>query len=221
MWVVKFQFDGSNILYGKTAKKFDAEAFGYILSVYEKNKGIYVTSVGRFSVGRDKAKKVINFLKKDKTVIKIEQHGDFFIVLVREQDMFRPFFNSSFIYVSPVVINNKGNYTYHLASWYRQDLEKLLKHVSKFPRFNLLSIKEEKIRNLSITGIQPDFTDKQRKVYELAVEKGYYNYPKKITLKELAKMFGVSYSTFQQHLSYAEKKMGRFFLGKMYTVNNR
>ena len=42
---------------------------------------------------------------------------------------------------------------------------------------------------------------------ELAINAGYYNYPKKITLPELAKKMKISYSTFQAHLKKAEGKI--------------
>lgn len=214
MWTAKFQFDGSNILYGRTAKKFNAEIKGYYLYIYEKNNLAYVTSIGSFTGKEEDKKKAIKELKKDPHVLELEENKDFIFIYVREEKEFKPFFSHSFFHVSPIIISNRGIYSFHIASWYRKDIEKLLKRVEKLPSYKLLSIKEEKIDNISISGIHPNLTDKQKRAYKLAVEKGYYEYPKKITIKELAKLFGVSYSTFQQHLSYAEGKVGKYFIGK-------
>ena len=114
----------------------------------------------------------------------------------------------------PTSIDNNGNYTYHLGSWERKEIEKLLTFVEKNYDYKLLSFKQEKIQNISILGVQPNLTEKQKNVFELAVKKGYYEYPKKIELKELAKLSGIAYSTFQQHLKYAERKINKFFYGK-------
>lgn len=214
MWVVKFQFDGGGILYGKTAKNFNGTIRGYNLSSYEKNKLLIVTSVGKF-FGDDKNKqKAMNFLKKDKHIVKLEEKNGFFIITVKEDLSFKPFYSPLFIYVSPVVIDNQGIYSFHIGSWKREDIEKLLKTVENYPLYKLISLKQEKIENISLIGLHPNLTEKQRKAHELAVENGYYEYPKKINLKKLAQFMKISYSTYQQHLKYAEKKINNFFLGK-------
>jgi len=214
MWVVKFQFDGSEILYGRYAKKFNGVISGYNLSSYERGKRLYVNSAGRFLGEHPDKSKFMNFLKKDKHILKLEEHEGFFIVLVEEDYSFKPFYSSSFVYLSPVIINKEGLYSFHIGSWHREDIEKLLKKVEGFEGYKLLSLKQERIKDISLTGIRPNLTEKQKKAYELAVEKGYYEYPKKIDLKQLAKLAGVSYSTFQQHLKYAEKKVSNFFFNK-------
>jgi predicted DNA binding protein len=50
-------------------------------------------------------------------------------------------------------------------------------------------------------------SEKQREVFNLAVSKGYYEVPKKLTLKELAEITGIRASTLQEHLSKAESKL--------------
>ena len=181
MWTAKFQFDGSDLLYGKTAKKFNAEVRGFSLNVYhqeDKNKE-YVTSVGRFINPNADFKEVIDFVKKDPRLVNIEEHNGFFIITVIEDEDFYYFTSPNFVHISPVIISPKGMYTFHLASWKREELEKLIKKVEDFPKFKLLSLKEETITNVSISGLQPGFTEKQKQAYELAVKKGYYEYPKK------------------------------------------
>ena len=44
---------------------------------------------------------------------------------------------------------------------------------------------------------------------EVALKKGYYDYPKKITIKELGKMFDVSPSTIGETLQRGKKKIMR------------
>jgi predicted DNA binding protein len=73
--------------------------------------------------------------------------------------------------------------------------------------FKLLKFKQEILDNLAIINIIPDITKKQNKALQLAVDNGYYSYPKKVELKELAKMMKISYSTYQAHLKKAEGKL--------------
>lgn len=212
MWVVKFQFNGENLFYGELCKKYGLVASGYNLSGYEKGKNFFLTFAAKLYGQEEDIKKTISSLKKDKRVLRIEEKNGFVLLTIKEDKLFKPFSSPLFVYISPALIE-RGKYTFHVASWERRDIERLLSLAERFKDYKLLSLKQEIIDNISITGIQPDMTEKQKKVYELAVKKGYYDYPKKITLKELAKILGCSYSNFQQHLSYAEKKIAGYIIG--------
>jgi len=217
MWVVKFSFNGEGILYGKTAKICGGEIRGYNLSKEFKTNKLIVTSAGRFLSDEKSIKKAVNFLRKDNHVLNLEENNGFFIITLIEDKEFYNFYSSNFIYVSPVSISSKGIYEFHIASWYRKDIENLLNKVEKLKDFKLKLFRQERIQNISITGLQPNLTKKQKQAYDLAVNEGYYEYPKKTTLHKLSTILGISYSTFQQHLSYAERKLSSFFTGKFNT----
>ena len=57
-------------------------------------------------------------------------------------------------------------------------------------------------------------TDKQKAALETAVAHGYYHYPRKTTVEELAKISGISRSTFQEHLRKAEAKLIPKYIGE-------
>ena len=57
----------------------------------------------------------------------------------------------------------------------------------------------------------------QKRAVELAIEKGYYEIPRKIELKELADLMGISYSTYQVHLRKAERNLIPHFFEKQNT----
>jgi predicted DNA binding protein len=52
-----------------------------------------------------------------------------------------------------------------------------------------------------------EFTPKQSHALKTAHARGYYDFPKKVTSRELAKNIGVSQSTFLEHLRKAEQKI--------------
>ncbi len=214
MWVLKFEIDGSESLFGKIAKKFNINLTGYPISSYEKDKQLFVNIVATLSGEEKNKKKLIAFIKKDKHILNLEEKDNFLVLLVKEDYSFKPFYNPHFVHINPVLVDKEGKYLLHIASWDRKKIEQLINFASKIYRYKLIKIKQEKIENISLIGLQPNLTQKQKRVYELAVESGYYEYPKKITLDKLAKISNLSYSTFQQHLKYAEKKINNFFLGK-------
>ncbi|MBI5347136.1 MAG: helix-turn-helix domain-containing protein [Candidatus Aenigmarchaeota archaeon] len=214
MWTIKFRFEGSNVFFGKAAKTFNLSLTGYPVSCYEKNKQLFLNLIGTMQGGEKDKQKFIRFIKKSDYALKLEANNDFLNILIKEDKKFKPFYSPYFIYLSPVKIDKSGAYFYHLGSWQREEITKLLDFIGKNYKYKLQNLKQEKINNISILGVQPNLTEKQRKVYELAVKEGYYKYPKRVKIKQLAKILGISYSTFQQHLKYAEKKISEFFVGK-------
>lgn len=214
MWVLKFEFDGKNVFFGSFARSFNLVFTGYPISNYEKNNVLFLNLIGTVKGKQEDKDRFLEVLRKSKNVVNLEENNNFLNILIREDKNFRHFYSPFFLYVSPVLIDEKGVYHYHLGSWNRTELTNLINFVKKNYDFKLLSLKQERIQNISILGVQPNLTEKQRRSYELAVQNGYYKYPKKIELKQLAKISKISYSTFQQHLKYAEKKIAEFFTGK-------
>jgi len=70
-----------------------------------------------------------------------------------------------------------------------------------------IGIKWRDIQDFFMVNVMPKITEKQRRAIDLAIKKGYYEYPRKTTLKSLAKTMNISYSTFQAHLRKAEQKL--------------
>lgn len=54
------------------------------------------------------------------------------------------------------------------------------------------------------------FTPKQREILELAIKLGYYDFPRKVNLHELADKVGIMPSTLCVHLQKIESKMFAF-----------
>lgn len=59
-------------------------------------------------------------------------------------------------------------------------------------------------QRIDLTGL----TDRQQKVVQKAFEMGYFEYPKKSNATEVAAELGISRSTFSEHLSAAQMKIG-------------
>lgn len=207
MWVLKLKLDSSKQFMGKLAIKHKVSMTGYPLSYYKDKNYLYVISAG-FIFGEEKNKRAaIREFKKSKETVRFEQEGNFMINITKQPLFTEPVYNPEIIRPNPVIINKTGYHIWDLASFNRKVLEKVLDFSEKYLGAKVLKFREEKISNISFTSLLPELTDNQKKAMEIAINKGYYNYPKKIKMEELAKKMKISYSTYQAHLKKAESKL--------------
>jgi predicted DNA binding protein len=75
--------------------------------------------------------------------------------------------------------------------------------------FEDLGSKGVKAELIKLTKIddKETLTDRQDKITHVAFERGYFDYPKRISLRELAKMFDVSPSTLSEILRKGQRKI--------------
>jgi hypothetical protein len=207
MWMMKLKLESKNQLLGSLAIKHQVSMTGYPLSYYKDNKHLYLIAAG-FMFGEEKNKKsLFKETKKHPDILEFEKSGDFMIVVVKEPLFTEPVYNPKIIRPSPVIINKEGYHIWDLASFDRKTLEKVLDFAEKYLGAKVLKFKQEKLSNISFTKLLPELTKNQKKALELAINKGYYEYPKKINMEKLAKKQGISYSTYQAHLKKAEGKI--------------
>jgi len=200
--------DSSKQLLGALAVKQKISIAGYVLSTYKDEKSLYLIGTG-FIFGEEKNKKAfLRELKKQKWLVDFEFKGDFGLLIMKEPLYAQNFWNPKVVQLSPSIINYKEKqHVWDLASFDRKALEKVLEFAEKHLGANVLRFKEEKISNVSFLKLLPELTSKQKKALEIAISHGYYSYPKKIKMEELAKKMGISYSTYQAHLKKAEGKI--------------
>jgi predicted DNA binding protein len=63
------------------------------------------------------------------------------------------------------------------------------------------------IRRARKPGVHRPLTDRQEEVIRMALEAGYYDQPKRVTIKDLARRAGIAPSTYQEILQRAERKV--------------
>ncbi len=215
MWRLKLQLSSKGQFLGEMAKKHEVSMIGYPLSYWKDKKNIYLISAG-FIFGEEANKKsLMKNIKKQPEYVNSEQSGDFFIITTIQPLFSEPVYNPKIIRPNPAIINKQGYHIWDLASFDRKELEKVIKFSTKYLDAKILVFRQEKISNISFTRILPELTDNQKKAMQLAINSGYYDYPKKITLPELAKKMKISYSTFQAHLKKAEGKIVPFILKEL------
>jgi predicted DNA binding protein len=218
MWVAKFQLKDDQDIYSPFCKKFKLEFFANPYTNYVLDDEIHLIVGGTLS-GTDKGKKqFIHQIKKDKRVFSIDQYKDFTLIhskhsLSREAEAeIRIFYNPQYIRTKPVHIASDGWEYWEVACVNRDELNKLVIAAIKYYHGKLISLKKETIRQISSMELSPELSNKQAEALILAFKEGYYNYPRKLTLPNLAQLAKISYSTFQEHLSKGEAKLVSFFL---------
>lgn len=219
MWIAKFKvFDEKNKL-NIILRKNKVKLYYYPVNHYTKGNRYYFIAIGILN-GLDKNKQnYLRDLRKLKTAKTgrrlelLEVEGDFIVVITshtinQETKLFvSTAYNPSLIHYQPIIWHEDGWEEWTIASAERKDIEKLIKIGEKVYDLKLLQFVQKKIKNFGFMTILPELTDKQKKAIELAMEHGYYEYPRKIELKRLAKMSKKSLSTYQAHLRKAERKL--------------
>jgi predicted DNA binding protein len=207
MWALKLKLDSEKQVLGKLAIKHNVSLTGYPLSYYKDKKNLYLISGGIVFGDEENKKELIKDLKKSENIVNFEQSGDFVINVSKQPLYTEVFYNSEVIRPNPVIINKQGFHFWHLASFDRKILEKILDVAEKELNAKIISFKQEKVSNINFTRLFPELSKNQKKAMEIAINSGYYDYPKKIKMEELAKKMKISYSTFQAHLKKAEGKI--------------
>lgn len=220
MWVLKLKgFDKSNI-YGSKTDKHKVSMHYYPTNYYLENGNYYFTAIGVIE-GTDKnIKAFFSDLKKDnkpskdkRYVINLEQKGNFFVCItaqsksVEMKKFVHIFYNPKFIHIKPAIIHADGSEEWNIATKERKNIEELLRVSREEYNGKILMLKKAKLNNVGILSILPELTDKQKNAFLLAVQEGYYEYPRKTELEKLCKLNGVCLSTYQAHLRKAERKL--------------
>ena len=211
MWVAKFRVWHKNCLLRPRCMKYQVTDFVYLINSWEDKNHFYYTELHILQGTKESKKKFIRDLRKEKTITKLEDNGNYIFTLNEEllqKQYYSPIFDRQIIQVKPVAQRTDGYEDWELASWDREILMKII----DVPVFDveLKSIEESKLSDIFIPHIYPKLSTKQKEAIELAVKSGYYNYPRGIDLEGSARIARVRRQTFQENLRRAEKKLVPF-----------
>lgn len=208
MWVARFKIWHKNCLLRPRCIKYQITDLVYLINSWKEKNKFYYTELHILQGTEENKKKFIRDLKKEKSIKKLEQRGNYIFTLNEEpleRQYYSPVFDPQIIQVRPVIQRSDGYEDWEIASWDREALMKIM----GVPVFEteIKSVKQEKISDIFFPHIFPKLSLKQKQAVELAVKNGYYEYPRKIDLEKLAKIVKVKRQTFQENLRRAEKKL--------------
>jgi predicted DNA binding protein len=175
-------------------------------------KGYSFTSQRHTIEGNENnVKQFLNDLKKDKRIVNLEigKNTVFFIEKRKKGEIPSAHYSPKMFFVKPVFVDRNGQEYWEMASWKK---EELMRFVNELKSQDSVMLEIERFQNTKLDTIyfpkiMPKLSEKQREAYHLAVENGYYKFPRKIDLGRLAKLMKISLSTYQEHLRRAEMKM--------------
>ncbi len=215
MWVAKFSMIDEKGIFSWRNKKFKVKTYAYRTNYFIKGKKSYASGIILVEGKKENVKKFIESLKKEKFIKKLEVKGNLINCLVekptslskkREESIF---YSLELIHIKPLFTDENGVEFWELGSWDRRMLNKILKTAEKSYKGKLIYFKNINLSESDFLffSLYPKLTQKQKQAFLLALHNGYYEFPRKIELKQLAKTMKISYTAYQFHLRNAEKKI--------------
>lgn len=209
MWLLRLKIK-HNCTIGNRCKKFQVISYSIPLGNWKEKNFSFTSERHTLEGNPENIKNFFKDIKKDVRVKNLEISGNtmFFIGKGKEK-IPSSFYNQKMFFPKPVFVDKQGFEYWEVASYEKIMLSKffqLLKR-QKYQCLEMLQFKNIKLDNIYFPAIAPNLTEKQRRVFELAVENGYYDIPKRTDLKRLAHAMKISLATFQEHLKRAEAKV--------------
>ena len=211
MWVAKLRIKHDDCVVGRRCRRFNVVSIGVPFNSYKTDTHEYFSHFETL-IGEDKdIQKFIEDLKGDPSIKGLEVEGNslFFLVeLPLEQKIPTTHYNPKIFFIKPVIVDIKGYESWEIGSWDEQILRDFIVNLQK-EHFDIkiLKIQNEKLNNIYFPQVMPFLTKSQKRALEIAVQNGYYDFPRNSELEQLAKQAGISLSTFREHLRKAEKKV--------------
>ena len=215
MWVAKFSMIDEKGIFSQRNKKFKVKAYGYRTNYFIKGKKSYFSGIILIEGKEENIKKYIKDLKREKSIKKLEVKGNLINCLVEKPLLVSKkrqegiFYSLELINVKPLFTDENGIEYWEIGSWDRKALNKVIEVAEKLYNGKLFYIKDVKLTESDFLffSLYPKLTQKQKQAFLLALHNGYYEFPRKIELKQLARMMKISYTAYQFHLRNAEKKI--------------
>lgn len=216
MWLAKFKIKHDCFILSKIKRK-KLRVLAYVLGVHEDGDSLYYTT---FITPVGEEKEIARFLeqmRKDPQVLQLNQVNNQIITLTkvaRSHKHVSSNFSHELFLVEPI-LHERGFEYWHLASWNRERLISFYQRTRELGSIEILKLEEEKNYDIFYPRLMPQLTVQQKNAFNLALENGYYDYPQKIHLEELAALMKVSRMTYREHLKKAQSRLLPFFANSM------
>lgn len=183
----------------KISKEFSNEVMtlNYSNALSKTQRQVFLSTISKRNI-----QEIYSQLKKEKQVKDLEMFGDN-IKLIFQLNILQKIIHHKLTIIFPVTIYN-GYATIEIFA----DIKQINLFEKVFGKIKILKISDEinKKENLTL---------KQKEILETAHLLGYFSYPRKISLTELAKHLKISKATLSENLRVAENKIIlNYFLNK-------
>lgn len=212
MWIGRFKIKHECVILSKMEHN-NIKVLAYVLGVHEDQDSLYYTTF-IIPIGKDeRIQQFIQDMRNDPQVVNIEEMNNQIITLTKvpkDKRHASSGFSHELFLVEPILHEHGFEY-WHLASWNREKLVEFYNKTKEIGEIEILKLREEKPQDIFYPRIMPSLSPQQKKAFDIAIEFGYYEYPQKIHLQNLAKCMKLSRMTYREHLRKAESKLFPFF----------
>ncbi len=210
MWVTKLKIKHDCTI-GNRCERFKCISYSMPLGNWHDKNYEYTSERHTIEGNEKNVREFLKNLKKDERVINLEisKNTVFFIGKRKKEKIPTSHWNQKIFFIKPVFVDKDGYEYWKIASWKREVITEFIKNLEKEKelKLDILKIQKVKLEDIHFPRIMPKLSPKQKRAFELAVEYGYYKFPRKVGLEKLAKIMKVSVSTLQEHLRKAEEKI--------------
>ncbi|MFH1246994.1 MAG: helix-turn-helix domain-containing protein [Candidatus Micrarchaeota archaeon] len=217
MWIADFKVwhEGSTSI--ELSKEYDAWLLNVNLNLFGENGKLYVARCASF-YGNEAEQYRKAFMQKDKRVVIIGSDANQVFYYHEADEAFHTLlFDKSLFFVGGNVTRDGFQY-WTVASLRKEPLLELFKRVEKLgaktATIKLLSLHEGSV-NVFSHAVLSELTSLQLRALQLAHKHGYFEYPRKISLEQLAKLTHIPRTTLQSHLRRAERTLVPALLGQI------
>ncbi|MBI2138034.1 helix-turn-helix domain-containing protein [Candidatus Woesearchaeota archaeon] len=225
MWVARLKIRHENSPVGIRCSRFKIEAVCLHLTSFHHEGRAFHPYVVSFRGLPERITMCIEDIKTDSSLKYAETEGDtsFFLDETSIHEMVpRPTSFPHVFSLKPVSVDAQGIESWEACSWDEPALKQCVISLQKdFLNVEVLGIEIHPLGKVYSQQITPELTEGQQQALRLAVQRGYYNYPRKTELAFLAQEGKISLSTFREHLRKAEKKVMEDIFGKAKSVDER
>lgn len=218
MWSLKIQHSHKDCLYAKQLNDLNLTMYGYPLSFFIKNGKFFLCGIQMISGDQKKVQGYIYYVKSLKNIQHFEiltSNAFLFQASINKNiSYYKKIYTQKIIYLSPV-IHEKKRETFEVASWDRKLLEEIINNIKSNKNtnfFKLLHLKRKISHEIFIPQILPKLTLNQRDLIKIAKDNGYWQYPRKINLTQLADLLNINKSSIHERLRRVESKIMDFFI---------
>lgn len=217
MWIAEFKVWHAGSMSIELSKSFKASLANVNLNLFKEKGKLHIVRCAYIS-GTDAEGFQRTWLQKDKRIKVIATDAaQVFYSHPADFAFHTLLFDRSVFFVGPNV--TKGGFQYwKVASLQKKPLLSLYKRVNALgptkATIELLSLKQGDFDVFSY-GALSELTPLQLNALQLACRYGYYNYPRKANLEELAKIAKIPRTTLQSHLRRAERTLIPLLMGNL------
>ena len=210
MWIVRLKIRHDCTI-GNRCKTFHCISFSLSLNSWKEGKWYYTSQRHTIEGEKKQVDSFLNDLKNDKRIVSLEisKNTVFFVERRTKKEIPSSFYTPKMFFVKPIYVDKGGFEYWEMASPEKSILMTFVNDLKKIKGidFTIERFQKTKLDSIYFPKIMPKLSLKQREVFYLAIDHGYYHYPRKIDLGGLARLMRVSTSTCQEHLRRAEQKI--------------